>query len=124
MGKKTCLLAQVLVTLYKNRSHLGASFSFTSNKDMKGCGSILIGIYKYHHGKWETRMMMSGGDLEHSLSKRLPLISGGAITLIGMSTKGVLTLVTNGLDHYFPKSLIGQELSGHPTLFYTRSPKT
>jgi hypothetical protein len=35
-GKKSCLLAQVLVTFYGNQIHLEASFSFVSNRNLTG----------------------------------------------------------------------------------------
>lgn len=39
----------------------------------------LLKIYKNHHAKWETWMMMWGDDSEYSSGKRWPLGSPGAI---------------------------------------------
>lgn len=45
------------------------------------------------------------------------------ISIIASSiSKGQFTLVTSDCDHFFLESLIGWELSGSPTSFYTSSP--
>lgn len=59
MGRKFFLLARVLLTFYKDRSHVGASFSFffLTNSHMTGLAPILIETYMNHRGKRETWMM-------------------------------------------------------------------
>ena len=57
IGKKICLLAQVLVTFYEDQIHIEALFSFISSRNLMGphAPQSFSEVYKNHHAKQEVR---------------------------------------------------------------------
>lgn len=78
-SKRTCFLTQVLVTNYEDQIHFGALPASHQIISKGGLHLSLLSIYKNHHAKWKTQMMMWDDDLEDSPSKRWPLRSLVAI---------------------------------------------
>lgn len=102
IGKEACLLDQVLKTIYKAQIHIRASSSILYKYI---CGLAAISSW----GIWESSchvkayMMVWGGGLEHSLSRRDALRSLGAI-----KDQGHVYIIVMTIDHDYHFFLISR----------------
>lgn len=83
MGKRTCFLAQVLMTFNEVQIHREVLFSFiyVESKSNRVCTYLFFKYIRITMPRGD--MMVRGGDLEHYPSKKCPLKSPGAITCQG-----------------------------------------